>query len=159
VNQAAVPTPALRTLHEKMAALAVDEHVFRVISLMPDLPVHLLHAACDPASTVLLAWPIYHGIALACTGTEHAASRILPFYAAAKAAREAGNTAGVEDGTTQQDPPAGAVHTDYDQPTVPKLRLPGWPRPAAATAGRRCSRSTRNATSPDTSRTWSRTPD
>jgi hypothetical protein len=126
VNQPGAPTPALRALHEKMADLAVDEHVFRAISLMPDIPVHLLHAACDPASTVLLAWPIYHGVALACTGTEHAADRILPLYAAAKAAREAAGTTGVEDGSAQPAPSAGALQADFDQPTVPKLRLSSW---------------------------------
>jgi len=131
VNQPAAPTPALRALHEKMAALAVDEHVFRAISLMPDVPVRLLHAACDPASTVLLAWPIYHGIALACTGTEHAAECILPFYVAAKAAREAISTPGAEDAATRQDPSAGASRPDFDQPTVPKLKLPNL-----ATTGR-----------------------
>lgn len=136
MNQPAAPTPALRALHEKMAALAVDEHVFRAISLMPDVPTHLLHAACDPASTVLLAWPIYHGVALACTGTEHAAEEILPFYVAAKAAREATSVAGSAEAGEGQDAAAGASRSDFDQPTVPRLRLPNLTaavRPAGRT--------------------------
>lgn len=106
---------ALRALHEKMAALAIDEHTFQILGMLPDVPLHVLHAACDPASDRLLAWSIYRGIAVACTGGEHGADRIMPFYIAAKAARDA---------------PAGSYTAIRipkelaEQPTVPKLKLP-----------------------------------
>jgi len=119
VTQPAAPGAALRTLHEKMAALAIDEHMFEILTALPDIPQHVVQGACDPASGVLLAWPIYRHIAIACTGGEHGADRILPFYVAAKAAQEPGDP---------KVPRAGALPDDLaEQPTVPKLKLPPPP--------------------------------
>jgi hypothetical protein len=120
-----VTQPALRALHEKMAALAIDEHTFQILGMLPDVPLQVLHAACDPSSGRLLAWSIYRGIAVACTGGEHGADRIMPFYIAAKAARDQVGAAPAVVRETVNSFSAIPIPKELaEQPTVPKLKLP-----------------------------------
>jgi hypothetical protein len=146
VTRAHGPGPALRALHQHMAGLGVRQQLFQVTSALPDVPVQVLDAACDPTSPVLLAWPIYRGITGACGAGEHSA-RALALYIKAKAEQD---LAASEDRHSVAALPATAVpHPTLspplagrpgrpvplaDQPTIPKLRLPDFPRPTAPSA-------------------------
>jgi hypothetical protein len=149
VTRLPVPGPALRALHLHMATLGVRELLFQVTSALPDVPVQVLNAACDPASPVLLAWPIYRGIAAACGAGERSA-RVRAFYVKAKAERDltaAGDRHSVvalpatavphppvpRSGSAQAGQPGRPVPL-AEQATVPKLRLPHFPRRVIPTA-------------------------
>ncbi|WP_410573844.1 hypothetical protein [Amycolatopsis sp. cmx-4-61] len=120
----ATPGPALRALHEAMATFPVDSHVFAIISTMPEVQPSVLHAACDPASPRLLAWPVYRGIVQACGAGEAEAKVVFTRYLAAKAERDRGAAVldpparGRLDGTPAPPPPPD------DPPTIPRLQLP-----------------------------------
>lgn len=101
-----------------MAAFSADQHTFRVISELPDVPLRVLHAACDPGSPRLLAWPIYRGIARACGASEAQARVVFTRYLAAKTEQE--DIALPPDRPVTAQTSASAV----DPPTVPRLRLP-----------------------------------
>lgn len=131
MNGPATPWPALRALHTKMAALPVDEHLFQILGMLPEVSPQVIASACDPASPVLMDWSIYRAIAAACTGGEHGADRIRPAYLDAEATRP--------DGQVPAEPapigrPLGAALEEQraalaaaslaDQPTIPRLKLP-----------------------------------
>ncbi|WP_328617194.1 hypothetical protein OHS18_13200 [Amycolatopsis sp. NBC_00355] len=115
-----------------MAALPVDEHMFQILSTLPEVSPQVIASACDPASPVLMDWSIYRAIAAACTGGEHGADRIRPAYLDAEATRLDGQ-APAEPGpyswplaaTLEQQPAAAGVMMSLaDQPTIPRLKLP-----------------------------------
>jgi hypothetical protein len=103
-----------------MATFPVDNHVYNIISTMPDVQPSVLQAACDPASPPLLAWPIYRGIIAACGAGEAEAKAVFARFLAAKAEHE---------GTDLPDPP---VRGRLDLAAVAHAQASGVPMPPHA---------------------------
>jgi hypothetical protein len=117
---------ALQQLHRRMAAFPVQAHRDRITASMADVPGTVIESVWDPRARTLLPPEVYLRVARACGGDDTEAAEVVVLYVRALLARDGKGADILTPG-----PPREPVRNGFDQPTVPRLRLPATLRPGA----------------------------